>query len=88
MLEGLLMDGKPAWTTEAGVDAQLGELAIRARQVIVLIDGFSQPTLAALDAVGWNSGKNFALRAELARAVECADRAKLGMRGTVPASAR
>jgi hypothetical protein len=51
------MDGKPAWTTEAGVDAQLGELANTARQVIVLIDGFSQPTLAALDSVGWTLGR-------------------------------
>jgi hypothetical protein len=48
------MDGKPAWTTEAGVEIQLGELANSARQVIVFIDGFSQPTIAALDAAGWN----------------------------------
>ncbi len=82
------MNGRPAWTTEAGVGAQLGELANSARQVIVLVDGFSQPTIAALDAAGWNSGKTFALRAELARAAECADRAELGMRRTAPASAR
>jgi hypothetical protein len=48
---------------------------------------FSADDSTALDAGGWNSGKTFALRAEL-RAVECADRAKLGMCGTAPASTR
>jgi hypothetical protein len=79
------MDGKPSLAAEAGVEIQLEEIASLTRQVIVFIDALSRPLIAALDAVGWHSGKTFALRAELARIAECADRAK---RGTARASAR
>jgi hypothetical protein len=76
------MEGKPASATPASVAAQLNELADFARQVIVIIDEFSQLTTAALDAVGWHSGHAFALRADLARMAECADRARRGIAGT------
>lgn len=79
------MEGKPSWTREP-VERQLEELANSARQMIAFIDGFSQPTIAALDAAGWHSGKTFSLRAELARAVECAVRAKLGMQPRISAA--
>ena len=71
------MDGKPSSATEASVELQLNELAHLARQVIVFIDELSEPTTAAHHAVGWHCGKTFALRAELARAAECADKARL-----------
>jgi len=73
------MEGKPASATPASVAAQLNELADVARQVIVIIDELSQSTTAALDAAGWHSGHAFALRADLARMAECADRARRGM---------
>jgi hypothetical protein len=66
-----------SWAIAAG-ETRLDEFADLARRVIALIDGFSQPMISALDAVGWNSGKTFALRAELTRVVECAERARLG----------
>jgi hypothetical protein len=69
------MDGKPSVTAEVGVEIQLEEIASLTRQVIVFMDALSRPSIAALDAVGWHSGKTFALRAELARIAECADRA-------------
>jgi hypothetical protein len=72
------MDGKPSLAAEAGVEIQLEEIASLTRQVIVFIDALSRPSIAALDAVGWHSGKTFALRAELARIAECADRATPG----------
>ncbi len=84
------MHRKPSWAAEAGVAIQLEEIASLTRRVIVLIDALGRPAIAALDAAGWGSGKTFALRAELARAAECADKAKrqLETGSTAPASAR
>jgi len=90
------MDGKPSVTAEVGVEIQLEEIASLTRQVIVLIDALSRPSIAALELVGWHSGKTFALRAELARVAECAETAKRGTgrrqrngrRCAQPASAR
>jgi hypothetical protein len=79
------MDGKPSLATEAGVEVQLEEIASLARQVIVFIDALSRSSIAALNAAGWHSGHAFALRADLARVAECADRAR---RGTAQASVR
>jgi isoamylase len=51
------MDGKRARTTET---PKFGRVAHSACQLIGLIDGLSQPTIAALDAGVLNSGKTFA----------------------------
>jgi hypothetical protein len=80
------MDGKTSLAPETGVDIQLDHFANRARQVMVLIHALSRPAIAALDAAGWNSAQTFALRAELARAAECAERARLGRLGRAPSS--
>ncbi len=87
---GVLMDGKPSSATEASREIQLDEFAKLAREAVVFIDLLSQPTVTALDAAGWHSGKTFALRADLARAAECADRAKrrLEAHDTASASSR
>jgi hypothetical protein len=69
------MDGKSSLAAEAGTEIELEEIATLTRQVIVFIDALSPPSLAALDAAGWHSGKTFALRAELARIAECAETA-------------
>jgi hypothetical protein len=82
---GTVMDGKSSLAAEAGTEIELEEIASLTRQVIVFIDALSRPSLAALDAAGWHSGKTFALRAELARIAECAE---VAGRGTVPASSR
>jgi len=74
---GKVMDGKPSWTTEAG-ESQLDEFADLARRLIVHIDRLPRQAVAALNAAGWHCGHAFALRAELGRAVECADRARRG----------
>jgi hypothetical protein len=73
-----VMDGKPSLAPEAGVEIQLEEIASLTRQVIVFIDTLSRPSMAALDAAGWHSGNTFALRADLARVAECAERARSG----------
>jgi hypothetical protein len=73
---------------EPSVEGELDEIASSARQMIAFIDGLSQPTIAALDAARWHSGKTFSLRAELARIIECAAKAKLGTRVKTPASPR
>jgi hypothetical protein len=73
-------------STTASVERELYELASTAREMIAFIDGLSQPTRAALDAVGWHSGKTFSLRAELTFALECTVRANLERRTTIPAS--
>jgi hypothetical protein len=70
--KGTLMD-KPAWMLQARSELQLEEFAESARRVVQLIDAFLEPTIDALAAEGWNSGQTFALRAELARAAECAE---------------
>jgi hypothetical protein len=70
------MEAKPSWMT-AG-ETQLDEFAALARELIVRIDRLPHHTAAALDLAGWHCGHAFALRAELGRVVECADRARLG----------
>ena len=57
-------------------DLQLEELSNSAQRLVWLIDAFFRQTVDALDAKGWNSGQTFALRAELVRAANCAERAK------------
>jgi hypothetical protein len=78
------MVGKPALATAASVAVKLNEFADVARQVIDFIDTLSPQSKAALELAGWHSGHAFALRADLARVAECADRAG---RGAAPASA-
>jgi hypothetical protein len=73
-MEGTPVKGIPSWT-DAG-ETQLDEFADLARQLIVCIDRLPSHTAAALDLAGWHSGHAFALRAELGRVVECADRAR------------
>jgi hypothetical protein len=58
-------------------DLQLEKVAASARRLVGLIDAFFWKTVDALDAEGWNSGQTFALRAELVRVANCAERAKL-----------
>jgi hypothetical protein len=72
------MDGKLSLAAEASVEIQLEELASLTRQVIVFIDTLSRASIAALEAAGWHSGHTFSLRADLARAAECAARARSG----------
>jgi hypothetical protein len=57
-------------------DLQLDKVAASARRLVGLIDAFFWKTVDALDAEGWNSGQTFALRAELVRMANCAERAK------------
>jgi hypothetical protein len=70
-----MMAGKPS-TAKASVEFQLEEITALTRRVVVLFDALGRHTIAALDAADWNSGKTFALRAELARAAECAEKAR------------
>jgi hypothetical protein len=72
------MDGKLSLVAEASVEIQLDELASLTRQVIVFIDALPRTSIAALEAAGWHSGHAFSLRADLARAAECAARARSG----------
>jgi hypothetical protein len=65
------MEAISAWT-----DRRLGEFADLALRLVRRIDAFDQQMIDALENEGWNSGQTFALRAELTRAVECADRAR------------
>jgi hypothetical protein len=71
-VKGTLMDNL-AWTLQARSELQLEEFAESARRLVRLVDAFLEPTIDALAAEGWNSGQTFALRAELARAAECAE---------------
>jgi hypothetical protein len=73
-MEGTPVEGNPSWTMEAS-DPQLDEFADLARQLIVLIDRLPRRAAVALELAGWHSGHAFALRAELGRVAECADRA-------------
>jgi hypothetical protein len=57
-------------------DLQFEEVVESAQRLVCLIDGFFRQTVDALDAEGWNSGQTFALRAELVRVANCAERAK------------
>ena len=70
-------EGNPSWTMETG-EPQLDEITDLARQLIALIDRLPRRAATALDVAGWHSVKAFALRAELAHLVECADRARRG----------
>jgi len=63
---------------EESPDLQLEKVAASARHLVGLIDAFFWKTVDALDAEGWNSGQTFALRAELIRVANCAERAKQG----------
>ena len=65
------MEAISAWT-----DLRLGEFADLALRLVRRIDAFDQQMIDALEGGGWNSGQTFALRAELTRAVECADKAR------------
>ena len=73
-MEGTPVEGNPSWTMEAG-EPQLDEFSDLARRLIVLIDRLPRRAAVALELAGWHSGQTFALRAELARVTECADRA-------------
>jgi hypothetical protein len=75
-MEGTPVEGIPSWT-DAG-ETQLDEFAALARKLIVRIDRLPRHAVIALDLAGWHSGHAFALRAELGRVVECADKAKRG----------
>jgi hypothetical protein len=73
------MDEKPSSATEAieGIrEIQLEEFADMARQLIVCIDRLPRHAAGALELAGWHSGDAFALRAELGRAAECAEKAR------------
>ena len=61
---------------EEGADLQLEEITELAQRLAWLIDSFLRHTVDALHAEGWNSGQTFALRAELVRVANCAERAK------------
>jgi hypothetical protein len=76
-MEGTPVEGIPFLTVDAG-ETPLNEFADLARQLIVLIDRLPCRAAVALDRAGWHSGHAFALRAELGRVVECADRARRG----------
>jgi hypothetical protein len=69
------MEGNPSRMMKAG-EPHLDEFADLARQLIVVIDCLPHHTAVALDAAGWHSGHAFALRADLARVVECAEKAR------------
>ena len=55
---------------------QLADLARASQRLIAIIDTLSEPTVAALHAVRWHTGSTFALRAELARLIQCVDEAR------------
>jgi hypothetical protein len=80
-----VMDGKSSFAVEAGAEIPLEEFANLARQLIVLIDRLPSRAALALDVAGWDSGHAFALRAELGRVAECAEKAR---RDTARAIAR
>jgi hypothetical protein len=70
------MEEKPQWSEEASRDLQLEEFAASAQHLVRLIDALRQPTVAVLAAEGWKSEQSAGLRAKLARAARCADRAR------------
>jgi hypothetical protein len=76
------MEEKPDWAIQVVSDHRLDHFAEAARHLVALIEEFDQGTIRALNAAGWHSGQTFALRAELARAAECAER--VPRRSTLP----
>jgi hypothetical protein len=70
------MEEKPKWSDEASRDLQLEEFAVSAQHLVRLIDALHQQTTAALAAAGWKSEQSVGLRAKLARAARCADKAR------------
>jgi hypothetical protein len=82
---GALVEGKPHWTVGVISDHRLDEFAEAARRLVALIEEFDERTIDALNAAGWHSGQTFALRAELVRAVEVAEKV---MRGRLAAPPR
>jgi hypothetical protein len=76
-MEDTLVAGNPSRMMEAG-EPQLDEIADLARQLVVLIDRLPRRAAVALELAGWDSGKTFAMRAELAHLIECADRTRRG----------
>jgi len=72
------MDVKPDWTVQASCTQRLEEFAEATRRVLDLLGDFDQRTIDALDAAGWDSCHTFALRAELARAAEVAEKVTRG----------
>lgn len=57
-------------------DGQLNNLALSAWLTIGIIDTVTPTTADALASHGWDAGKTFALRAELLRVAQCAERAR------------